>query len=714
MKKGICLMLAFVFIVSFVLADITLLEPQDVYNLGDKLYVTAEGLIGAPTGNLNVDLVCGDKTINLERMSARRYDGEEALPYSLPYKVLDRTDLEIVNITDILGDCQVKLTIGSRVAVTKVFQITNTILVTAALEKESYNPGEGITVRIEAVKANGDLLYGFIEGMNSSVFSKAIEDGFVTEIFSMPDTIEAGTYDLGIRAYDRDKNGVSVLNEGFTTVSFKINQVASNMVISLSGDEAMPGEEFTVGAEITDQSGIEMIGTVSAKILSPKNEEIELAIPTGEFRSFSLPVNATPGVWKVITSFNLLAEQREFTVLENPKVEFEFGEDGVLIVKSVGNAKYNGTIQVDIGGEIRELELVMEMGEIRKFSLRAPQGEYDVAISDGESSMSQQVLLTGNAVSVSDLKSVGIFKAYSIVWIFLILILGGAGVVFYMKSKKTKTLGEEHTSKIFGVFKKGAGAVGHSIGSIGSKFHSKVSSNVPSKMKDHVASSMNFTNKSPKVQGLDSDSYSHEDNSMLDLTKKTMGTAESTLVLKGEKHPSAVVALSVKNYSELKDHAKKALIETINGTKEMKGLVDWKGEYIFIVFSPLVTKTYTNEVLATKAGFMILKSLTEYNKKFREHIDFNLGVHAGELIASKRDGKLKYTSIGNTISLAKRIADSDSGKLLVSDDIRRKMMRDLKVVKGKEIGKSQTYEVSEIKNHIADAAKLKELLKRMD
>ena len=216
-----------------------------------------------------------------------------------------------------------------------------------------------------------------------------------------------------------------------------------------------------------------------------------------------------------------------------------------MIVKSVGNAKYNGTIQVDIGGEIRELELVMEMGEIRKFSLRAPQGEYDVAISDGESSMSQQVLLTGNAVSVSDLKSVGIFKAYSIVWIFLILILGGAGVVFYMKSKKTKTLGEEHTSKIFGVFKKGAGAVGHSIGSIGSKFHSKVSSNVPSKMKDHVASSMNFTNKSPKVQGLDSDSYSHEDNSMLDLTKKTMGTAESTLVLKGEKHPSAVVALSV-------------------------------------------------------------------------------------------------------------------------------------------------------------------------
>jgi len=715
MKKEVCLMFAFIFMASFVLADISLLEPQDVYNLGDKLYVTAEGLMGVEIGNLNVDLICGNRTTNLESMSARRYDGEEALPYSLPdgYKFLNKEDLDIENLTDILGNCQVKLTIGRQVAVTKIFTITDTILVTAVLEKESYNPGEGITVNIEAVKANGDLLYGFIEGMNSSIFSKAVENGFVTEVFSMPETIEAGTYDLGIRAYDRGKDGV--LNEGFTTVSFKINQVASNMVISLSGDEVMPGEEFTIGAEIYDQSGVEMIGTVSVKVLSPKNEDIELAIPTGEFQSFNLPINATPGVWKVITSFNLLAEQREFTVLENPMVEFEFEEDGVLVVRSVGNADYNGTINVEIGNETLELELVMEIGEVRKFSLRAPQGEYEVAVSDGETSTSQQVLLTGNAVSINDLKNVSIFKAYSIVWIFLILILAAAGIVFFIRYRKTRTLGGKgKVSKTLGVVKSGVGAVKDTVSSVGSKVASKLHSKLPPKMKNHVASSINFTTKSPKVQGLDSDNYSHEDKSMVDLTKKTVGTAESTLVLKGEKHPSAVVALSVKNYSALKDHAKKALIEIINGTKDMKGLVDWRGDYVFVVFSPLATKTYNNEALATKAGFMIMKSLTEYNKKFKENINFNLGVHAGELIASKAGGKLKYTSIGNTISLAKRIADSDNGKLIVSDDIRKKLLRDLKAVKGKEIGKNQTYEVSEIKNRAADEAKLKELLKRIE
>jgi hypothetical protein len=681
--------------VSFVLAEITLLEPKDVYNLGDKLYVTAEGLIGASTGNLNVDLVCGDKTINLERMSARRYDGEEALPYSLPdgYKFLNKEDLDIENITDILGDCQVRLSVGSQVAVTKVFSISRNVKVDAVLEKESYNPGEGISVDIQAIKANGELFNGFIEGTGAAEFSRAIEEGFVTEVFSMPETIEAGTYELNIRAYDRWKDE-AVFNNGSTTVSFNINQVASNMNIPISHTEIMPGEEFTIGAEITDQSGKEMVGTVSVKVLSPENNEIELAIPTGETKGFIIPLNATPGIWRIITTFNFLTEQRDFEVLENPMVEFEFGEDGVLIVRSVGNAAYNGTINVEIGNETRELELVMAVGEVRKFSLRAPEGEYGVVVSDGKSSANQQVLLTGNAISVKDLKEVGIFKAYSIVWIFLILVLGGAGIVFFIRYKKTKTIGEVGKSgRVLGVVKKGAGGVKNLFRSVGSKFHSKKNLGV----KGQVISGKKFTT----------------DKEMIDLTKKDVGTAESTLVLKGEKHPSAVVALSIKNYSTLKEHAKKALIEVINGVKEMKGLIDWRGDYVFVVFSPLVTRTYNNETLASKAGYIIKKALAEYNKKFKENIDFNLGVHMGDLIASKKDGKLKYTSIGNTISLAKRIADSDSGKLLISDDVRKKLLRDLKVIKGKEIGKNQIYEVSEIKNRAADEAKLKELLKRM-
>ncbi|MDH3353398.1 MAG: hypothetical protein OEL87_03045, partial [Nanoarchaeota archaeon] len=137
-------------------------------------------------------------------------------------------------------------------------------------------------------------------------------------------------------------------------------------------------------------------------------------------------------------------------------------------------------------------------------------------------------------------------------------------------------------------------------------------------------------------------------------------------------------------------------------------------DHVFIVFSPIVTKTYNNEILAVKAGMNIFRTLNEYNKKFKNKIEFNIGVHAGELIASRVDGKLKYTSIGNAISLAKRISDSDDRKLIVSEIIRKKLVRDLIALKAKEIAGNQTYEVSDIKDRAADFAKLKDLLKRVD
>ncbi|MCK5321314.1 hypothetical protein KAJ38_01935 [Candidatus Pacearchaeota archaeon] len=679
MKKiGYVFTLMFILMSSFVFADISLSEPEEVYNLGDKIYINADGLRGAEIGNFNVNLVCGNKTVNLVRWPASDFSTEEDQAYATS-KVLVSEDLEISNLTEILGECQIILSLGGQGASTKLFTISKDVFVSASTDKTSYDPGEGILVSVDASKANGGLLNGFVEASDAAYFSKAVEDGSVSETFSMSETAEAGIYFLGIRVYDVGQNGV--LNEGFANISFSINQVASSIIMSLSDEEAVPGEEFTIGAEVFDQSGKEIVGTVSAKIISPENEEIEVMIPTGDFSTFDFPVNATAGSWKVIAMFDEIGEQREFEMIKSSKMEFNISE-GVLEITCVGNWECNGSVDVQIGEESSELELVMDMGEVRKFSLKAPQGEYEVIVSDGESSINRQVLLTGNAISVRDFKEVGIFKAYSVVWIFLIIVLGVAGVILFMNSRKTK------------------------------KFKGNKIENVVSSVYKHVDSAKSKIVS--KTSGLNVKNYGHEDKTMVDLTKSGIGGAESTLVLKGEKHLSAIVALSVKNSATLGGHAKDSLIKIVEGTREFKGLVDLRGDYIFIVFSPLVTKTYKNEVLASKTGIKILRGLKDYNKKFKDKIEFNLGVHTGELVSSKVGGKLKYTGLGNTISLAKRIADSDVGKLLVSEDVRKKMLRDLKVVKAKEVGKSQTYEVSEVVDREANTAKLKSLLKRMD
>lgn len=697
MKKLGCFVgLLIVLVSSFVVAGISLSEPLRVYNLGDRLYISADGIVGADNGNLNFDLVCGNRTTNLVKISARSFSPEEKQSYSVPYKILTLEDLEIANLSEIIGSCQVVASLGANVISTKVFTISDDVAVSVFLNKAAYDPGEGITVKIEAIKANGQLLNGFVEGSNITSFSKSIVNGAVSEVFSTPETIEAGNYYLGVRAYDVGKSGI--LNEGSAGVVFSINQVVSSLVMSLGDVVATPGESFNVGVEVYDQSGIEMSGAVDVKLVSPDVKESGIIIRAGDFGEFNFDSNATVGIWRVIGSFGGFVEEREFEMMGVQKVEFNF-EGSVLTIKNVGNVVYNRTVDVGVGNESRILDLNIGLGEVRKFNLKAPSGEYDVLINDGVSSTNHRVLLTGKAISIDDLKDVGIFRGYSIVWIFLIIVVGGVGFILFRRYRKTRTVDGR-----VGIFKRLFGRIGAMRG--------RVEAKVPTKIRTRMDGTLNFTRKSPSVQGLDHNGYSHEDNTMVDLTRGSMGSAESALVLKGEKNMSAVVAVSVKDYGVLSDVAKKALHEAIEGVRKMKGLVDWRGDYIFVVFSPIATKTYKNEILATRAGMEILNELNVYNKKFRDKIKFGVGVHVGELVASKDKGKLKYTSIGNTISLAKRIADSEGGKLLISDEIRKKLLRELKVLKGKEISGNQIYEVSEIKDRTADAVRLKELLKR--
>jgi class 3 adenylate cyclase len=336
-------------------------------------------------------------------------------------------------------------------------------------------------------------------------------------------------------------------------------------------------------------------------------------------------------------------------------------------------------------------------------------GEYEVVVGDEEYRVSHQILLTGNAVAVSDFRDVGIFKSYSIVWIFLIVVIGGIGSILFVRYRKTRTLGENEFS-----FKKlverikgrsGADKLQKKSVMIGKKINEKI----PTSIKSHMNDSLNFTNKSPASQGLNPDSNGND--GMVDFTRKGSLQAESTLVLQGEKHMSAVVALSIKDYEGLSDVARNSLKEIVENSKG-KGVVDYRSDYIFVLFNPLVTRTYGNESLATRCGMKIVESLNNYNKKFRDKITFGLGVHAGELIVAKEKGKLKYTGIGNAISFAKRMSDVDSGKVVVSDIVKKKLLRELRVLKGKEIGESPTYVVVEVKNKAVDAAKLKELLAR--
>ncbi len=650
---GLLMIFSLIFIssvIGFASAKISISEPLDIYSFGDKLYVSVDVVPSSLSGNFEIDLVCNEEEINIYRVPAESSFvlGEEQTIST--YLTLSK------NYGNVSGNCRLEASLEEDVANSKTFQISDEVIVNARFDKQSYDPSQTITLVVEAVKANGHLLNGFMEVSGAVDFSKAVEGGVGKEQFTMPETIESGEYELDIFVYDKGSNN-KIFNKGNTSISFSINQIPTSIQTSLSDLEVTPGNEFSVGAELFDQSGISMEGVVYLNLVSPEGISEEFSVASGEIIDINFPYNASPGNWNVYSFFEEINDVKEFEVLAIQKAEFDF-LDSVLIVRSVGNAVYNKTIEVNIGEDTRELVLNIQPGEERRFNLKAPNGEYEVLVSDGDSNVQRNLLLTGNAVSVSDLKGIGVLSKYPIVWLFLIVLLAGAAVFVFFRFRKKEF-----------------------------------------KLKD-------------KLKGINI--FKKKEGKMIDTTESSgQGSAEQTLVLKGDKEEASIVCLKVSGLKELGKEAKLKLKEILKIAKSKKAMINVKGDYIMILFSPLVTKTFKNPILASIVGEAVVKELQAYNKKSVQKIEYGIGIHNGMLINSIEEGKLKYTSVGNSVIMAKKLAEISKGNLLVSGAIKSKLMRDLKVEKAGKIGDKYYYKVNKVSDREANQDRLRDILDRM-
>jgi len=372
-----------------------------------------------------------------------------------------------------------------------------------------------------------------------------------------------------------------------------------------------------------------MNGTVLIKLISPKGKVLDKAVHIGRFTSVIFNSNSSVGTWKIVSQFDGLVNEREFKMKGVQKVSFNF-EDAVLVVKNIGNIPYNKTIGITIGNKTETLNLKIGLGETRKFSLNAPTGKYNVVVGSGQDKLVRQILLTGNTIQINDFKSGWVIKNYSVVWIFLIIVLGGLGLVLFMRYRKTRVVGKK-SKRISKLFNRIRG---------NNNVHK--TERVFDKTNNIISEPISYTKRGQDFNK--TNNYSQVKNGAL--------YAESSLVLGGEKYMSSIVVLNIKNYNGLKDISReniKDIIEDIKG----KGIVDYRGDYVFILFNPLITKTYRNEILAVKSGVNILLRIKEHNKKFEDKIDFGIGVHNGELIANRHGNKFKYTGIGNSFLLQK-------------------------------------------------------------
>jgi hypothetical protein len=346
---------------------------------------------------------------------------------------------------------------------------------------------------------------------------------------------------------------------------------------------------------------------------------------------------------------------------------------------------------VELNGRSFVKKVKLELGESKKLTLMGANEEYNVLINDGDTELAQSgVMLTGYSVNVdapSDLGSLGL--GGPIIWI-LIMIVVGLIVLFLMRSKFKKKSYAYFTDKFK---RKSKSKVDGDVKEVGDKVDGDVDKG-GNKVKSDV-----------REGGLNKGEVLGKSNGVVGADK---GEAEQVLVLKGHKSKAVVIALKIKN--KIGDFSKKSLENAVRTVYSKKGAVYEHGDYIFVIFSQMTTKNDKDEVEAANVASVMKKVLDQHNQKFKEKIDFGIGINSGEVINKMEHNKLKFTAMGNFIVVAKRLADSSNKQILMTKGSFDKGMG---VIKADKIGDGQILEVKEVINREGNKKFLKGFMERM-
>ncbi len=638
-------------------------QPQSVYNFGDAITipVTLKTTTNV-AGTFYMDLLCNGNEVNFYQNGVSISAGQE--------ENIDGTLIITKGtIGGLSGTCKIKAYLGSDYALTNEFTISSSINLNATFSSLQLNPGDTLTVKGTAVKEDGKSVDGLLNlslilGNSSAPITQlgTVNNGEFSVNMVLPKSMSAGEYLLETKVYEQDISG-NITNSGLIDKNIAINQVPTSLEIIFENSSVEPGTNVKVKAILHDQTGNPINSQVfitikdnNSKILSQEE------VPTGQFVNYSIAYDTAPEIWNVVAVSNKITSQSTFNIVPKESVDIQVINQ-TIIATNKGNVPYNKTALIKIGNSTLNLNIYLGVDQSQKYTLSAPDGKYKVEISVGaNNSISKEVSLTGNAVDVKKSGSgVSGFMSSSLLWVFVIFILGFVAFIVYRKGYQ----------KTF-------------IGYISSKRGHK---------------------KKPVIE-----------NPKQAIIIPAKNRAELSLSIKGEKQDVSVVALKMKNIKDL-EKKNEGTSETFRKLADLadsvKATTYENHDTVFFLFVPAITRTFKNEKSALELAMKIKEILIHHNKLFKQRIDFGISMNYGSIIAKREQGVLKFMSMGTLVTSSKKIASEAKEELLLSEKIYDRMRADIKAVKHTRDGIA-VFIVSEIR-HSEDHSKfLRGFLNRME
>jgi hypothetical protein len=657
--------------ISFVFAGTTTLQwnsqPNSLYNLGDIVNTSAT-LSGT---NLSTYFVCNNIP--------------NPLPFyfssSIPGILTNLTipiDFELTpNFASPVGTCQIEAVLDGINFYTSSFQVSNIINVTITSSEKEFKPGNQITISGNAIKENGQNVNGIayvnISYGNTSIYqtSSSVANGNFYFNFTLLSNAIAGQYLVNIISYELDSSSAQT-NAGSANFQILIDQVPTtlNLVPLNDVQSIMPGQTYNIQAILYDQTGQEINAPVNFTIKNSKGEVMnQEMINTDQVLDIPISYNDAPNTWTIYATSDGLNTQSTFEVLENAAVSVDL-INKTLLVTNQGNVPYNNSIQVRLGNQSVPFNVSLGVGQNQKYVLTAPDGNYSIQVlsTDGNNLYNGEVSLTGNAVNVQEAsKGVIGFIQYPWFWIVVLVILVFVIFFFFTRSHKRR-------------------------------FLKKINLNRQFRLRDGIVTS----------EG--------RDISSKDRMVKSRNIAEFSSSIQGEKQGSSIVCVNIKNFEEIRS-GKGGVNETMNRLKsvaeDLKAVIYENGNYFFFIFAPVVTKSLNNDLSAIEAAEEIKTILTDHNRLLKQKIVFGISVNYGMIIAKHGMNGLKFMSLGNFISLSKKLTSISKGEILLTKEIRNRVATDVKTEMQSKDG-LEFYPLLQVRNREKSQKFIKEFMSKIE
>src|SRR3989344_4878394 len=657
---------------------------NEVYNYGDQLVVQTKIVPSVTTSShYTVDLVCGrNVTINI-------FNSFFDLPANVEKPVTISTQILDPLLQNITSTCFLKANFASESIVSSSFSLSKDIDVRAKLESDKLSPGKSLFVDGTAMKESGTPVNGFVELFVNSLNlykSSVITNGLFNITLILPTDSKSGKHNINISVHNTDYNSKKI-NFGYFSESFTVDQILKDIKISSKNTNVNPDTDFLFQIDAVDQANDPMILDVSLVIYDPKGIPfVKKIIKSGEEQKLHFFLNNTPGYWNLEASVDGISKRKLFYLLEVQKIQTSL-IDNTLFVTNIGNSRYNGPLEVTIGSQVEVKQINLDIGETQKLNLYAPDGEYSISISDGgQPENLGSTFLTGNAIKITDLREdiIGTITNPWIWWLAVILfVLLIVMVRIKLKMQKQPPVPMVPNMKTTNIPMKNEFSLKNT------DLSKKDVLSVSSPAKNTKFDSSWLSKPTPKINPFVPKSF---DTSQAKVAPSNLFGDNN----QGIRERAVAIALHLVGSAP---HLLDVLTSALSIARESGAKIYIDGEYKIILFSPKLNKRPDNESDAINVARRIQALLLEHVKTYNDGLFFGIGISNGEIISEIVDGKFHFTSTGNLISLAKRIAQSSKMKLLVSDSVRRKVISTVKTEKSSFQG---VWEVVRVVDHSKD------------